>query len=57
MSFEEIFAPGLGRAKEELEREKILPAPAPIAGAPLPPPPPDGVEIPSLDDLEPFDDE
>ncbi|WP_160297615.1 hypothetical protein [Demequina salsinemoris] len=55
MTFEEIFAPGLGRAKEEMEREKMLPAPPPVAGAPPPPPPPDGVEIPDLDNLEPFE--
>ncbi len=55
MTFEELFAPGLGRAKEEMERERLLPAPPPIAGAPPLPPPPDGVEIPDIDDLEPFE--
>ncbi|WNM27994.1 hypothetical protein RN607_03050 [Demequina capsici] len=57
MTFEEIFDPGVARAKQAMERERLLPAPENVAEAPPAPPPPDGVTIPSLEDLAPFEED
>lgn len=35
MAFEEAFNPGMSRAREQAERERLLPAPAPVSGPPL----------------------
>lgn len=35
MAFEEAFNSGMALAREEIERERILPAPAPVSGPPL----------------------
>ncbi len=54
MAFEEVFAPGMARAREELERERILPAPPPVAGPPLVENATPGVVVPDFGDLTPF---
>ncbi|WP_291380049.1 hypothetical protein [Demequina sp.] len=54
MAFEEVFNPGMARAREELERERILPAPPPIAGPPLVDNATPGVVVPAVGDLAPF---
>jgi hypothetical protein len=54
MAFEEVFSPGMARAREELERERILPAPPPVAGPPLVDNATPGVVVPDLGDLTPF---
>jgi len=54
MAFEEAFAPGMARAREELERERILPAPPPVAGPPLVENVTPGVVVPGVGDLTPF---
>lgn len=55
MAFEEVFNPGAARAREEAERERILPVPAPIAGEPFSFPPLPGVAIPDADAMTPFE--
>lgn len=54
MAFEEVFSPGMARAREELERERILPAPTPVAGAPLVENETPGVTVPIAGDFAPF---
>lgn len=54
MAFEEAFNPGMARAREELERESILPAPPPVAGPPLMERETPGVTVPDIGKLAPF---
>jgi len=54
MAFEEAFNPAMARAREELERESILPAPPPVAGPPLVRNDTPGIEVPDINDVKPF---
>ncbi len=54
MAFEEVFSPGMARAREELERERILPAPPPVAGPPLMENETPGIVVPDVRELTPF---
>jgi len=54
MAFEEVFNPGMARAREELERESILPAPPPVAGPPLVENVTPGITVPDAGDFAPF---
>ncbi len=54
MAFEEAFNPGMARAREELERESILPAPPPVAGPPLAENETPGITVPDAGEFAPF---
>lgn len=54
MAFEETFNPSMARAREELERESILPAPPPVAGPPLVERGTPGIQVPDIHALRPF---
>jgi hypothetical protein len=54
MAFEEVFNPGMARAREELERESILPAPPPVVGPPLAERETPGITVPDAGDFAPF---
>ncbi|MBC7297901.1 MAG: hypothetical protein H5T82_03310 [Demequina sp.] len=54
MAFEEAFNPGMARAREELERESILPAPPPVTGSPLAKNETPGITVPDAGELAPF---
>lgn len=54
MAFEEVFSPGMALAREQLERERILPAPPPVAGPPLVKNETPGVTVPIAGDFAPF---
>jgi len=54
MAFEEVFNPGMARAREELERESILPAPPPVAGPPLVKNETPGITVPDASEFAPF---
>ena len=55
MAFEEAFNPGMARAREELERERLLPAPPPAVGPPLAENSTPSIVIPDAGTLEPFE--
>jgi hypothetical protein len=54
MAFEEAFNPAMARAREELERESILPAPPPVAGPPLVRNDTPGIDVPDIGNVKPF---
>ncbi len=54
MAFEEVFNPGMSRAREQVERERLLPAPPPVAGPPLVKNETPGIVVPDVGELTPF---
>ncbi len=54
MAFEEAFNPGMSRAREQAERERLLPAPPPVAGPPLMENETPDIVVPDVRELTPF---
>jgi len=54
MAFGEIFNPGSSFLRDQRNAEKLLPPSLAVPGAP-PFTPPEGIVIPGIDELEPFD--